>query len=97
MRRSVHRSLGSMTSFLLTIGLTSLGEGLLRAGVVLHTHDATGVNDIITSLKTFSDVSSQAKSLVAPLVRSHDKLGDVSEELPDCKEVCSLCYTPRNP
>ncbi|KAG9017386.1 hypothetical protein FRB95_000806 [Tulasnella sp. JGI-2019a] len=63
------------------------GEGLLRAGVVLHTHDATSVNDIITALKAFADGSSQAKSLVAPLVRSYDRLGDVSEELPDCKET----------
>lgn len=63
------------------------GEGVLRAGVALHAQDAAGVTDIITALKTFSDLSSQARSLVAPLVRSHDQLQNVAKELPDCKEV----------
>ncbi|KAG8851988.1 hypothetical protein FRB96_009004 [Tulasnella sp. 330] len=63
------------------------GEGVLRAGVALHAHDAAGVNDLIAALKAFSDGSSQAKSLVAPLVRSYDNPEDVEVDLPDCKET----------
>ncbi|KAF8511162.1 MIF4G like-domain-containing protein [Gautieria morchelliformis] len=48
-----------------------VGEGLIRAGRVLHEHSPQSVGDMISSITVFADSVRTTKALVQPLVRLH--------------------------
>ncbi|KAG8900835.1 hypothetical protein FRB99_005740 [Tulasnella sp. 403] len=65
------------------------GEALLRCGSALYQRDPTGVNDIITALKVFSEGVNQSKMLASPIVKLHEKPEDLLESMAECREQVS--------
>ncbi|KAG8935874.1 hypothetical protein FRC02_005873 [Tulasnella sp. 418] len=61
-----------------------VGEALIHSGSTLYTHDTAAVNDLITSLKTYSDGLKSLRAAVSPIVPGSGS--DVGLE-PECKET----------